>query len=291
MNLHVCVSFSLTHTQTEINKMDRLSRLEATVARLEALVHTSLGTSSLQLPHLLPPCQATTPLPPPHPAQMVEAFTTPLPPSHPPTIPNRPPHPAQMVEATTTPLPPSHPPTIPNRPPHPAPTVETTTTPVPPPHPPTIPNRPPHPATTPNCPPHPAPTIEASLQPHPLDMRGRLPSSAINKSALSRVSDVVKDNADLLRNEGKMTTMAVVLAREAFFGKEVMLQCTTKGYGELPGLPLAELMQLKEEIRKLYPHFVTSQVQFEGKWVKISDALSQACKRMRRKAERKGTYI
>ena len=264
MNLHVCVSFSLTHTQTEINKMDRLSRLEATVARLEALVHTSLGTTFLQLPHLLPPCQATTPLPPPHPAQ--------------------------MVEATTTPLPPSHPPTIPNRPPHPAPTVETTTTPVPPPHPPTIPNRPPHPATTPNCPPHPAPTIEASLQPHPLDTRGRLPSSAINKSALSRVSDVVKDNADLLRNEGKMTTMAVVLAREAFFGEEVMLQCTTKGYGELPGLPLAELMQL-EEIRKLYPHFVTSQVQFEGKWVKISDALSQACKRMRRKAERKGTYI
>ena len=65
------------------------------------------------------------------------------------------------------------------------------------------------------------------------------------------MSDVVKDNADLLQNEGKMTTMVVVLAREAFFGEEVMLQCTTKGYGELPGLPLAELMQLKE-IRKLY---------------------------------------
>ena len=111
----MCLSLPHTHTQTEINKMDRLSRLEATVARLEALVHTSLGTTSLQLPHLLPPCQAITPLSPPHPAQTVEATTTPFPPSHPPTIPNRPPHPA------TTPNRPPHPPLPP---PHPAPTIE-----------------------------------------------------------------------------------------------------------------------------------------------------------------------
>ena len=81
--------------------------------------------------------------------------------------------------------------------------------------------------------------------------------------------------------------MAVVLAREAFFGEEVMRQCTAKGYGDKPGLPLAELMQLKEEIRKCYPHFVPSQAEFEEKWVKICDALRQVCKRMRRKAEKK----
>ena len=57
-----------------------------------------------------------------------------------------------------------------------------------------------------------------------------------------------------------------------------MWQCTVKGYGEKPGLPLTELMELKEEMRKLYPHFLHSPDKFEEKRVKICDALSQACK-------------
>ena len=36
--------------------------------------------------------------------------------------------------------------------------------------------------------------------------------------------------ADLVGKEGKITTSAVALAREAFFW-EVMVQCTAKGYG------------------------------------------------------------
>ena len=66
-----------------------------------------------------------------------------------------------------------------------------------------------------------------------------------------------------------MGTMAVAIAREAFFGKEVMCQCTAKDYGARPGLPLDELIQLKEEMRKLYPHFLHSPAEFEKKWVKI----------------------
>ena len=280
-------------TNTEINKMDRINRLEAAVARLETLMHASLlsslhppGQPTTPLlpghPATIPNHPPTTPLPPPHPA------TTPSRPPHPPTTPLLPPHPAPRVEATNTPLPPRHP----------APRVEATNTPLPPPHPATTPSRPPHPPTTPLLPPHPAPRVEATstpLPPHPADptvhhtvtVRGRLPSSVINKSALSLVGDVVKNNADLLRKEGKMGTMAVVLAREAFFGEDVMRQCTTKGYGDKPGLPLTELMQLKEELRNLYPHFMTSQAEFEEKWVKICDALSQACKRMRHKTSKK----
>ena len=78
--------------------------------------------------------------------------------------------------------------------------------------------------------------------------------------------------------------MAGILAKEVFFGEEVMLQCTTKGYGDKPGLPTVELMELKEEMRRLYPYFMHSPAEFEEKWVKICDALSQACKRLRRKA-------
>ena len=98
------------------------------------------------------------------------------------------------------------------------------------------------------------------------------------------MADVVKENAELLRYEGKMGTMAGILAKEAFFGEDVMLQCTAKGYGDKPGLPGAELLQLKDQMQKLYPHFMHSPAEFEEKWVKICDALSQACKRLRRKA-------
>ena len=66
--------------------------------------------------------------------------------------------------------------------------------------------------------------------------RGRLPSAAINKSALRTVADVIKDNADLLRYEAKMGTMAGILAKEAIFGEDIMVQCTAKGYGDKPGL-------------------------------------------------------
>ena len=44
----------------------------------------------------------------------------------------------------------------------------------------------------------------------------------------------------------KMATLAVALAREAFYGEEVMAQCTAKGYGGKPGLLQQELMALKE---------------------------------------------
>ena len=101
-----------------------------------------------------------------------------------------------------------------------------------------------------SLPPHLAPSATQSVE-------GRLPSSMINKTSLSSVSDVVKENTDLLRRR-KMGTMAVALVREAFFGKDVMRQCTAKGYGEKPGLPLTELMELKEEMCKLYLHFLHS---------------------------------
>ena len=60
-----------------------------------------------------------------------------------------------------------------------------------------------------------------------------------------------------------MTTLAVALAREAFFGEEVMAQCTAKGYGGKPGLPEQELMALKDDIRRLFPDYWNSPLVFE----------------------------
>ena len=116
----------------------------------------------------------------------------------------------------------------------------------------------------------------------PHQVEDYLSSAAINKSALSSLRDV-ECNSDFLGKESKMGTMAVILAREVYFGEEVMGQCTAKGYGDKLGLPIQELMALKEDMRKLYPQYLNSAVAFEEKWTKCLEAISQACKRARKK--------
>lgn len=91
------------------------------------------------------------------------------------------------------------------------------------------------------------------------------------------MKSVVQANLDLLGKEAKITAMATVLAREAYFGVEVMSQCTAQGYGDKPGLPVAELMALKEEIRRLYPNYLNNSLVFEEKWAKCLESISQAC--------------
>ena len=81
--------------------------------------------------------------------------------------------------------------------------------------------------------------------------------------------------------------MAAVLAREAYFGEEVMAQCTAQGYGDKPGLPAAELGALKEEIRRLYPNYLNNNLIFEEKWTKCLESISSACKRARAKQAKK----
>ena len=78
--------------------------------------------------------------------------------------------------------------------------------------------------------------------------------------------------------------MAAVLAREAYFGEEVMARCTAQGYGDKPGLPAAELGAMKEEIRRLYPNYLNNN---EEKWTKCLESISSACKRARAKQAKK----
>lgn len=69
-----------------------------------------------------------------------------------------------------------------------------------------------------------------------------------------------------------MRTMALALAREAFFGEEVMIQCTVQGWGDTPGLPHKELMGLKEELRKLYPIYWNNPLAFEEQSAKLANS-------------------
>ena len=53
---------------------------------------------------------------------------------------------------------------------------------------------------------------------------GKMPASAINKNFL-----LPKSYGDLIGKDGQVRSMALAHARETFFGKEVMVQCTAHG--------------------------------------------------------------
>lgn len=128
----------------------------------------------------------------------------------------------------------------------------------------------------------PATTELVAAQPKPMVKSvGRLQSSAINKRVLIPVDAVLAKYQALVRKQGKTGELACKLAREAFFGEEVMVKCTANGYGDRPGLPQAELLQLKEVIRKHSPQYWTSPHEFEMLWCKCLEAISQGCKRLR----------
>ena len=114
-----------------------------------------------------------------------------------------------------------------------------------------------------------------------------LPSTSVDKSKLTPAQEVIANNVGLVGKDGKMTTLAVLLARESFFGEEVMGFCTAKGHADKPALPHAELMELKEVVKGAFPHYWNAPHAFESQWVKCMDAISQACKRARNKSKKK----
>ncbi|XP_065892247.1 uncharacterized protein [Dysidea avara] len=70
------------------------------------------------------------------------------------------------------------------------------------------------------------------------------PLPPINKIQLQQPETVVEKYPKLL-NITKIPTLSVRLAKESFFGKEIMKLCTVRGTGSLHPLPVAELTQLK----------------------------------------------
>ena len=113
-----------------------------------------------------------------------------------------------------------------------------------------------------------------------------LPSSSIDKTQLKSPQDVLNKNSNLASQVGKMTILAVVLAREAFFGGQVMGQCTAKGHGDKPALPHQELMELKDVIKGAYLQYWNLPHVFESQWNKCADQISQACKRACNKSKK-----
>lgn len=85
-----------------------------------------------------------------------------------------------------------------------------------------------------------------------------------------------------LKVESKIGTLAVKLARTSFFGPDVMAKCTVQGVRDYPGLPSAELGELKIALFRLFPQYWSNPAEFESLWGTCIEALGQACKRLRK---------
>ena len=107
-----------------------------------------------------------------------------------------------------------------------------------------------------------------------------LPSSTINKQKLKSASDVILKYPKL-RSPSSVGTLAAKLAREAFFGEQVLAKCTVAGDRDLPGPPVQELQQLKQTLLAQFPEYWRSRYEFEPFWKTSSDSIWQLCKRLR----------
>ena len=72
--------------------------------------------------------------------------------------------------------------------------------------------------------------------------------------------------------------LAVKLARQAFFGDNLLKRCTPRAW---LNMPQADLNMLKVTLFKQYPRFWSCPEKFERKWAVAQEAIAQACKRLR----------
>ena len=114
------------------------------------------------------------------------------------------------------------------------------------------------------------------------------PSACINTTLLFKPDTTLRKYPSL-RGRSKAGALAVKLAREAFFGEEVLAQCTVSGLRQLPALPLAELNQLKQTMFAQFPEFWSNPIEFESVWAACSDAINQACKHVRSNLQKKSS--
>ena len=76
--------------------------------------------------------------------------------------------------------------------------------------------------------------------------------------------------------------MAVRLAKEAYFGPDVMIHCTVRGVGSHHALPRAELDKLKRFLCNLaLLRLIDRRVEFEEIWKNCTNLIGQACKQYR----------
>ena len=105
-----------------------------------------------------------------------------------------------------------------------------------------------------------------------------IPSSEIEKEKLQDPSAVLAKHPKFCC-ESRIATLDVKLAKVAYFGVKILSKCTIMGGRELPGLPQAELSELKKLLFLQFPKFWHSKQQLENIWKLCIDAVGQLCQR------------
>ena len=106
------------------------------------------------------------------------------------------------------------------------------------------------------------------------------PMPLINKSRLLTPDEVVGRHPKLVK-VSNIPRLSVKLAKDSFFGTEVMAVCTVRGLGNFHGLPETELKQYLMSL--CVPRLLTSRIEFEQTWKNCIESIGQACKAARAK--------
>ena len=109
------------------------------------------------------------------------------------------------------------------------------------------------------------------------------PSAAESVSELQPIT-VTLAKYHYLAKETKLSSLAVKLARESFFGEAVMSESTVYGARDKKQLPSEKVLQLKETLLNLCPQYKYHPHQFEPIWNKSCDAINHACAKLRSKS-------
>ena len=110
--------------------------------------------------------------------------------------------------------------------------------------------------------------------------KSNTPLPSIDKSKLISPDEVVAGHPKLLKLS-KIPTLSVKLARDSYFGKEVMVCCTVRGLSGFHALPVQPLKDLKRYLLQICVPSLTTTLEFEAVWKNCIEGIGQACKALR----------
>lgn len=126
------------------------------------------------------------------------------------------------------------------------------------------------------------PSDESVVSPCPITDNGKaLPVSEIDSSDLISVDEVLGKYENLVIH-GQIASLCRKLAKEAFFGKNILKRCSPRGGICYPALPIEPLNSLKEVIFKTFPGYWDNSSEFEKLWLKCVASIEGLCTNLRK---------
>ena len=116
------------------------------------------------------------------------------------------------------------------------------------------------------------------------------PSVYLNKSSSQSIQvlldpDEVIEKYPKLRNISHIGRLAVRLAAESYFGKEVLRKSTVHGLQGHQPLPEDQIRALKKKIISIHPKYIDMPVEFEPLWAKCVNAINHHASGLRKREQ------